>query len=52
MTFLIKRLHSKLVKLKKLKILFRGHMLLVTLLEKKLLERFTKKIAENYSNSV
>ena len=29
--------------LQKLKILFRGHMLLVILMEKKLLERFTKK---------
>ena len=37
---------NKFLWLKKLKTLLRRHMLLVTLKEKKLLERFTKRIAK------
>ena len=38
--------------LKKLKILYHGHMLLVILTGKKLMERFTKKNCEGKSNRV
>ena len=38
--------------LRKMKTLFHGHMLLVTLMEKKLLEYFIKKIAKNKSRRI
>ena len=40
---------KKFLQLKKLKILYRGHILLVTLKEKKLLERFMKT---NYKKQI
>ena len=43
---------KKLLRAKNLKALCRGHMLLVIVTEKKLLERFTKKITKNKSKSI
>ena len=43
---------KKFVRLKTLKALCRGHILLVTLKEKKLLERFTKKMQKKKSKRV
>ena len=52
---LCKRLHSKLFRRsfcnsKKLKVLFRGHILLMILIAKKFLERFTKKNCKRKTN--
>ena len=43
---------KKFLWLEKLKILFYGHMLLMLLIENKLLELFTKKLAKNKSERV